>query len=745
MTVVGRVVDAAHREQPGIPVHLNCSYAPPQQAVTGRAGDFRFNLPSRPNARVEAAILATAPDGTAATATAEIDPLGPPEIRVGVLILRATVDLEVRVLHADRPIRGARVFAGSVPLRHAIRDDGRMVRPWRGWSHEAVSDDRGLATLERVPVGAVRLLAIADGPLRATARLRTDEVGTPFELSLSAGRDVRVEVVSEEGDVPIPGCVLDVSCEEEPIETPWPRATTDERGVAVLAAVPDDVTLSILIGGPDWCSSYLPGVTLSAPPGTRTVRAQVPTPARLQIPIVAEDGPLPADGTFVELYQDGWVWWPGMRTGLARQGVVNGRALVIEVRGSATQQAIARLPDGRIGVLALKVGDVLAGKQPRPVVFRNPREITVRVSERRTGEPARGVVVSFTVARGGVTVPRTRTDTDGLAQLTGLPAVRGWVAVCSNPDGLPAYRQGLFSQRQEVDLANENADLTFHVEEIVDAVVEVRTERGPGLPEQLGVQMYQHPNGVGWTTPLDLRFDPVRGSVQFRVRRPLTRPLPPAILPIGPSRIEVRVTSATHATEYADLEFDERLNRLTAQLRLAPAGSLVARVREPRGQIHTVSLERRDAKEQWTAVPDGPLVSLGSSDEDRYEALRPGLYRLRETELGWVSESVEVRSHTTPAVLDWDLVSTGWAEGVVELPKGIRPEGLDVLVLAPGDVPRVLGVHREVVGTSFRVQVPGDRPVLLAPVHPQCTPDPADGHLTVTQPEQGLRLRMQSR
>ena len=747
VVVVGRVVGEDYTPREHATVRVRSSDRSERTTETAADGRFELDFGPPPTSRVHASLVALYPAYLVGSVSFHVDPPGPFLIDVGTIALAQGLDLPVRVVHDEKPVAGARVFAASIRIADATRADAWLGRPWSGWSHEAVSDARGLAVLKSVPAGAVRLVATADGPLRGEIQVRTDLLEPPIVVELTQARHLRVEVVRAVDGSGVPGCPVAAQGARRLLEEPWTRPVTDANGVAVLRHAPNE-PFELLIAGPDWCSAYLK-MARKVPAEVTTFRTEVPEPTRISVPIEVADGPMPTDGTRVAIESDSWAWWPGTRTHLAREAVVHEGALVIETYYNLSSiRALARLPDGRAGHLWLKRpkhGTDDRGVLP-PVVFHHPRSVDVHITERGTGKPAVGVAVTLSVPRsGGHVIGPVRTDTEGRARLEGAAAMKGFLDLCLNPDWVAPHRQGVFAPAAEVDLTKGDVSVELQVEPMVDAVLRVRTENGPHLPPGLDVLLFYSSQGVGGVRPGGLRLDPARGELTFRARRPIEVPQPPLKLTYRPQRIQLRITSATHATEVVTLEYDEAAGQLAGQADLVPACSLITRLRKPDVGRFSFQLQRQDEGGGWVREPTPRLVRFaGEPDEDRYEGLRPGRYRVIETIGKKTSDEVQVRASDEPTLLTWDLAPVLYAEGTVVLPTGVELKGLQVYAVTEGERPEYIG-RATMEGTDFKIRVTLGQLIRLVPVHPKCKPADEEGYVVIAGPDKGLRLHLVAR
>ncbi len=743
VTIVGVVIDdATHRGFAGARVVAACPGREEWEVATVENGTFRLPFGPRPHREVGVSLRVLTPDGRGANALTPIAPVGSAVEDVGALLLRSTMSLVVKTVHDGKPVVGASVFVSSRPDRVRRYAGYRFGRAWPGFAYQAVSDDSGLARLEGVPTGVLRVLVLADGALRGERIVITEGADSPTEVELVPARDLRVEVVWKDTGAPIPGCVLALDTPAGLLEEPGPPATTNEEGVAILRGLPDGVGIRVSVLGNDWHTAFMKEVTKQAEPGMRELRVEIPTALTLRFPILVEDGPPLEEGLRVALDQSP----RHQRLGLAHEGVVQGGELVVELYREWHERATARLPDGRVGALQIVVDWQNETRRSKvrfplePIVFRAPRSLRVEVVDRETGEPAAGVAVRAFLKPGERETPALLTGADGSATFEGLAASQGWVAVCANPQWVLSSRQGVFSQRQDVDLTEADAELRFDVNPVTEGVLRITTDGRPTFPPGLQVDVWCLPEGMGWNSPGDLVYDAEHAEVRFRARPPLLKPTPPARLPHEPSKFLFRIRSDTHATEIVSIPAGDPLD---LAVDLLPAASLRVVVLKEEEMAVRPLLERLAAPDGWTRAWEGAVVPIaGDEDGDLYETLVPGRYRLRDEGMDWVSDEFEVLEGPRPTVFVWDLRTGVFAEGEILLPAGVDPTGLSVFVLEGDDRPRIVSGANVKDGTRFRIQIPGDRPVYLRPVHGECIPDPEQERVILTGPRTGLRLRM---
>ena len=744
--IVGHVHDGrTPRGVAGARVAASCPGREDWETTTTAEGAFTLLFGAHPKAEETVSLLVRAPDGRATCAAAVVSPGGPDVVDVGTLVLRAAADLYVKAVRAGEPVPGASVYVSSRARRYAPRSGFDPRRTWPGFAHQARTDETGGARLEGVPEGALRVLVLTEDALRGERFLVWKGGASPVVVELGEGRNLVVTVVRKESGEPVPDCALVLDTPRGYLEEPGPPGITDADGMAILRGVPNDITFRVSVIGPEWHSAYIRDVTKYAEPDTREMRVEIPAPLELRIPVVVVDGPALPDGLRVPLEQVSRGRDPRTRLGLSREGVVEGNELVVALYHIFHERATARLPDGRVGTLRIATDyDKEAGRSTvrlplDPIVFTRSRSIEVEVVERETGAPAVGVSVRPFLKLGDRSPPPALTNVEGRVTLTGLPAVRGWVSVCSNPDLIRTSRQGVFSQRIDVDLTERDAGVRFDVPAVTTGVLHVTAEGRPGFPPGFQVELWMLSEGLTWRTPPGVVYDTEASEVRFRVRPPIVEATPPANGAHRPGTMLLRVSSDAYATEHVRMEAGKPL---VATVDLLPAGSLRTHVVKPEGSTARPRLEQRSADGGWGSVWNGPVRPYEGERGDLYLGLRPGRYRLHDGRLSLTSVEVYVRPGPEPTDLYWDLTHSEFAEGEILFPAGVEPQGADVFVLPVEGPPRILSSASATPDGRFRVHVPGDVAVYLRPRHLDCIPDPDQERVVLTKGRSGVRLRM---
>ena len=206
-------------------------------------------------------------------------------------------------------------------------------------------------------------------------------------------------------------------------------------------------------------------------------------------------------------------------------------------------------------------------------------------------------------------------------------------------------------------------------------------------------------------------------------------------------QLHLLLTSRDYATETVRLAYDSAAGKLTGDVDFVLAGALITRVHAPPEGRYDFQLETHDGSD-WVELESQPLVPfLGEADEERYEGLKPGRYRLTEKYASESSPEVQVHGGGDPAVLTWILGPAAYAEGTVILPPGVDPSELEVWAWTDTDPPKPAG-SATMQGTHFKIRIPHHGRCRLYAFHPKCQAADEEGVIVVAGPAQGLRLRM---
>jgi hypothetical protein len=720
VAVKGRVVDDRRFPVGGARVTLVRRAQPPLSAVAGPDGDFRFEGIARtPPAYLPFGLLGRAPDGRTGLQESFVPPRGPPEVDVGVVVVGVALALEVRVLDGGAPVAGARVAAG---------------RDW-SWPFETVTGADGLARFDALPRQAVSVFAAADGPARAgraEVALQSNPP-QPVDLVLAPARTVEVTVAEKGTDRPIAGATFRVLLVRR---GPGTMTMTDPGPLAPVA--PTDADGRTRIEGT--CAADSLSLDEATAPGfsptgfqQRTLIKAGDTQARIELaglrvlrfPVTAGESPVPPDGAAVVLSE-----MPGSGAPLPVAAArMDGTDLVTAGASAGYFNAIATAPDGSRA--QLWADD--KGTPPKEVSFRPARTIEV-LAKRADGIPAARTWFSLrNQGNNPVAEPRA-TGKDGRVVFDGL--FGQLVEVCLLDD--PAFPWGGRAVGS-VDLAKGGGSLEVVVPGKRTFVARVTVDGVPRLAPQMYVSMNQ-----GAVARSRFDEDPAKGEIRFE-------------LPVEPDAksVVLLLSAPPYLPATATIGPVPGTGTIPVEFALKTGGVLLVEVRAPRDSTaYRLGLQRwDDATSSWIAanVPGamaGPGLAPGPDGIARCEPLLEGRYRVVEITTGISSEPVEVRSGGEPARLVVDVSRQGYAKGWVRIPEGATLADVRVLVRGDGiatpEPARGLDYQapRPGVDGSFRVRVPGDRPVQVVPWHPVLVPAAEGGIAEVTEPRDDLVLRL---
>lgn len=740
--VRGRTLDSQRFALAGATVELLLEGAPVFRTASALDGSFTFALDDAATLAGHAMLWAHhgrelagvrevwLPSAARAKSLAGfVPPNDARELDVGGVALLAASPLEVSVTASGTPLAGALV---ALELASATQPFAQRT-----------TDSGGMARFEALPIGALRLSAVAgDRRGGAQAFIPDDvvariEVGEPRELELvvldattrapiAAARvqlDERVWLSGtsdpELRSISTGGNVLALR--------KLALALTDAEGRARVRVAPDSTfDLSVRARGYDPYPSKLtrgPKLDLSAanvevpltPQATRTLRW----------PIVAGEVPLPADGTELALRPA-----PGFRlddelTPWPTRGRVEGTFAIVEGNPRFVQY-IAATPDGALAQLVV----ASEGELGPEIRFRRARQIEVSVRD-AAGRPVHG---AFAVARNQGNNPLcgwVSTDAEGRAVLTGL-----YGELCDVYVAPPGARAA-GSVCGTVDLAKGDG----RVEALLPSsgTLRLRTwiDGAAVLPPKYAVS-----SGAGATVVEEL---PASGELRVRVDagpNPLETPLHLRALGFLPTTVMVSVPSDAREPSY-----DVQLER---------GARLVVRVTGPEAK-RALSVERFDLDAGvWKSV--GPIQRTlerpnGSRGTFVFDGLAAGRYRALDGVAKQASDEVELGNGVFEAQVELAIAPLGKLSGRVLAPAGtdfalvrllsaeVALEPPQKLAPQPGEVP--LGARVQSDG-AFELELPTNLELTLRAWHPWLSPAVGAGPLTVRAPRSGIVLRLES-
>lgn len=729
--IVGRVFDGGYRPAPDVLVTVEDGRSAPATDRTDAEGRFDVPIPTAPAAATEYGVRARAVDGRCAATFVRGLP-GRPVAEAGGLVLVVGHVLEVRAVADGRPVTNAEVHVSTVlPFAPPSFVSGSGA-PFVGWSHRARTDGSGVAHLDAVPLGDVRVLVRGPGPVRGEARVqRREAAAEPVLVRCEPARDVEVIVVRAETGAPIEGAHLQPYDEDGwPPSDPGATPDTDAQGRALFRAVPFHPTFSVTVvhDGVRWPFGF--SRLTAVPPLATTLRIEMPRGDTLRFPLEPGDGPLPDAGTGVRvrtIADDEWVAAGDLRRdGRVRDGAVE----IVRVRGESVR-AVLSLSDGRVA--EARTERVSGLVTPQPVRFRSPRTLTVRLTD-VDGGTAAGCDVRLFLEGGARASVSTPVDSTGRATFPGLLARAYDVRVDPCPELVEPYRRGVFRVSERVDLSEGDVTLAVVVARREEALVRVRIAGVPGLPRDVVIRAGLSSETLDPRVPEGVVVDGSAGEIRILVRPP------PGLLPY------LELSTRDYGSARARLARGED-GRLGGVIDLAPTGRILLRTRVPADRdaawAEGIDPERLGDDGRYVPAGVGPLPPLDDRPDLLYLGVPPGRYRARDGRTGRVSDPVEVIAGRDPALLVLDVSRSQVVEGTIELPEGLGPEKARVLVLGEGIDPE--GAHPPITVLApdrFRVTIPGDRPVRLVPAAEGCVPDPALPEVVLESAAPGIRLRL---
>ncbi len=737
VTLRGRVVSAHDAPTARISVEVRVADAEVSPLRTDAKGAFETGVTWVGDARTFLVIVARGGGSSVAATSLYIDPGSPSEIDVGVLVLRSGASLQVSASYRGEAVADARVFVSSASAHEDLDARRNAPLPWKGWQWQERTGRVGVARFAAIPLGDVRILVLSD-ELRGTA-LRRLEADTVVDVDLEPARTLRIEVVDARGH-PIPGVAPYLFWDGKPLEMPSVPPLTDASGTSLVHGLPPGEGLSVNAVHREW--TWPLGVSRGAavPAEAETFRIEVPDPHAIAWRIEVADGEMPSDGAIAAIHRHSPGWWQGRPWGtMSNHGVVRDGHLHVDTRSPPAGGAIARLEDGRSALLRIPWRTAASRRQgvvaPEAAVFHLPRTLTVVAQERSDGSPAEGIDIRVYPRRtaafhGGCT------DDQGRATFEGLPAAEYEVGLSPNSELVEARRRGLLVRRHRVDLRSVmEQELVVEVPPRAEARIQVSTNGILGFPPGLQIEARILPEGAAWIPLRSYRLDRASSEIVFVTRLPNGDSTRDGTTP----KIEVRVGGHGFAPQDVVLSPTPSGGGLRGSVGLGRPGKVRVKISGWDGR-EKPRLQRLAEDGSWQTARRAPGVAVNGEDGHLFRLLPPARYRIYLWQPHVTSTPFVVTSSEVPIDIQWDLANMGWAEGEVELPEGISPEGLEVIV--SGEPRPHSWVPARTIGTRFRVRIPGDHPVELTARHPLCEPHDVAGKVTVSAPCSDLRIRM---
>ncbi|MEM1452315.1 MAG: sigma-70 family RNA polymerase sigma factor [Planctomycetota bacterium] len=730
---VGRVVDTWRRPVAGAVVHYGWDLDGRDQAISDDEGAFRLEVvaPPDPPADADYRFVLVARDSASRVGAAwprwqlQLDD-EPCQVDVGALVLEEGHPLTVRVTGPAGPAPGAMV---KVWFTHARLPGG-----------DHTTDGSGALRLDSIPAGAVVLEArLEGGTARRTAFV--PDVGH-VDLATTPGRSVVVTILGGEDGEPLEGATLEVTERlsvrasyshladrsmngEYSTTRPVPSlgAVTAPDGRAVLGPLLADVRYLLRATAPGRTSAE---ATVYADSDVEALEMVLePAVGRtVRWPIAQDGAVVPAGGSevAVEPRRD---YRPG-RERLAPTGArIEGGALVVEgVQGNANLDV--RTADGALA-RAYVDAETSAG---RTIAFEPSRSIEVVVND-PAGAPVAGARVEARNQGNNQVGPTPTTNADGRALLEGFRGRRFEVYV--DPPEEDGAGQRLAGT---VDLSGGDARLDVTLTPAVTrrATLRVHVDGAPRLPARFSLRSPGGLHLVG-ERPDDGEIDVTLVGAAAGVTSEVWFNAP------GFARPEIEVPFASDV-DVPIVRVDlERVTRLVADVIPPRDGDLTLRVDRYDEEKDTWASERlRIPRMTAPNGPDGTFV---------FDGLGPGRWRVFDERSSTASEPITIESGSLEARVALDLGSSALVEGTVRVDD--PAELARTRIVVRGEDGPATGAWQEGAGAPrgvrlregrFRVRIPGDREVTVAPLHPWLVPAADGGSITLTEGRDGVVLRL---
>jgi hypothetical protein len=726
VTLTGRVVDGSWRPVPGAPLRVVRPDVPARTTSADKSGRFRIDLgPWGAKSVIHGTIVAG--DAKIGACLASIYPsrTDPRNHDLGDLVLRPAGSLDVLVRDGNAAVAGA-----AVAIVGAYR--------FQGYAHDTVaSDDFGRAVLTPVPQGSVTVMAwTLDGRVGSRICEVPLRTASPLVIELGLGNVLEVTVRSREDHRPVPGASIELFERERDVGFRMSgylhRAgaatrpiTTDESGTASIAGIMPDLPLLASATAPGFAAPRLEDAVEVAP-HAREVTIELLPLVEAGFPL-ADPADAPPDGTELSVVADPLA---PRTTPLAARARIAGRFVVVEGLATEFLSVLVQAKDGRVGRIARGT----RFRPADPVSFRAPRFLDVDVF-RADGSRAPGVrvtVCSYPIYGFGASAVTGDTGCIRIGPFWGGDAE---IYV---DDGVGELRHCASAKMGDGD-----AKVRLDLAGVINLVIRCTLDGERRLPPEFDLWVKGATQGAQRTdaerAEISCALWPAApdGPVTAQLMctgfvtwssGTLPRPVDGRIIVDAPlvsgSTVAVNVAAPSDGEAEIDLmRWDARRDRYTPAIRCwaghssrgPEAGSFIVTFRG-------VSAGRWCARDQLTGLMSAPVEVAAESAAEASQPARPALDL---SHAGWVTGRVDT---PTPAdTSDARVTFSGTDIRPAAYMIGASPERYEGVTINPDG--------------TFRLRVPGDRPIKLVPMHPKLVAA-ADGEATVTEPRGDVRLRL---
>jgi hypothetical protein len=657
VVVFGRVVDARHFPVSRAHVVLLLGQNELARAESDERGGFELALAHRLERDEGLLVTASRGERELGSARATVRGVDPnwqwsragsrPEanarVDAGTVALSPAFTLEVRVTASNRPVADAQV---SAKVGISMLDLG-TVR----------TDERGIATISRVPAGAARVTA-------ATPELEGRIVAyVPEESSVTIELLPRftasISVVDKASGQPIPdarvalremaavGASAEGIAQNMPGEymtylAPHAPVPTNSEGLAVLADLGSRATYYLEIRADGFAKYPGQGSSgLRVAPDKQPMRIELERTATRTVrwPVIDGEVAAPVDGIEVIARREaGTRAWGEDDVAIPAGRVVERNLEIGGIQGFAG--LIVETPDGAIARAWIdKDNDV--GK---PIAFRKPRTIDVIVRE-ANATPVAGATVSARNQGNNTLNDPVRTDSDGKARISGLYGGLAEVYVHSKANASDVTAGS-------VDLEKGGGHLEVTLPPITRARLTLIVDGTPALPANYFVSSA--------TGAQIVEEFPERGEVEISFTVPNNTASP---------KLSVAVTALGFLTASTEFALPSDGSEAFARLELERAATLLVNVAMPEKERVVINVQCWDeAQHQWRGAPpyfNGLSTPNAPHGSFRFFGLKAGRYRALDENSRTTSDEVEVLA-AREATLAFDLANIEWVTGRVE-------------------------------------------------------------------------------
>ena len=715
LTYTGIVVGMDHKPVASASVVAHAMGGVVGEAQTDDDGGFRLTMaPLDPGHQVFATLIAHA-DTRVGHRTLSLfqrhvrgDAARDPERNAGRIMIRPGDSLRVQVETTCASTAPATVWL--VPTQFGPGDPVGRRRV----------DAEGKAHFEGLVGGRWRVIAAAPGCGRVGAMVqlpRADD--TPLQLVIPEERVLTVHVREADTKQPIPHARVIVR--EQLL---WPdgvtfgslvsvpaRHATDARGQLQIKGLGDGETIQVFAaadGFPMSSQLRIGAAYAEAKPNATEVMLELTRAITVRWAIEDKGRGIPPDGTQVRILgQDQAGRSAGPTIGTMQDG-----ELVVPGWG----------PDGAFGFAEVegfgkaRLQAASAQTIGHPTAFYRMPQIEV-FAKHADGTPATDFFLDVRDGGNHPVGPRVPLNETGYAVMTGLPGDPGPPVDVALTDSETGWGKRFLLG--SVNLAQQDGRFTFTIP--------------PARKIRMSLTIKGHP------APPDFVARPTVSRQLVAFERANDGSLHVSYIP-HPAEKELTLGAQAygHRAKPVPIALTQS-DPIAVVIDLVPLGSVRVRVTLPEDKRHRVGLQRWDpARDDWGRPSQGRRAD--TSGVVLLAQRAPGRARAVDTHSGIASAPFDIVAGQT-ADVSLDLSKAGWVQGRVQPPEGASFEGFAVQIEPQATLVTGRGARVDSNDGTFRIRVPGDRPVTLRVTHLTFRPHPAQGEVTLTAPRTNVVLQ----